>query len=516
MYIGSNIVIKDKEVLSRFGKSVEEVQNDLTITNPEYTSYLARGRKHFYRPPVKELCFLKKIGAEFIIPRYYFGEIKHHFSKSEFNWIEGRETKFQFLKKLRDYQIPYMDKIVEEERTGVVMEVPCGHGKTVQALYLASIYARQCLVLVPTYTLAKQWAKRVKEFTDAECFILDSTTKKCPNDVDILIMVLDTFTVRELPTALLANIGVVILDEAHRVGAASYMPILSEVPAKYRIALTATFRRTDGMHHILKYHFGEVYSMSNRFPRPEVYTVETKVKFPYLLSKNKAWEELRDFLEDKEYFYKETPSCLMFKDNIEKAIQGEPTSKDFSKTRKDKVFRQFKRACEVPYTVVDTYLSESGSRNKTLHKVIDLCMEAGRNTLVISKRKKILYDLHKKYSYVEPALIVSETTKRSDEEEEHIETKCPLILGVAQLAKEGLDIDRLDCLIIHLPIKDLEQPIGRISRILEGKKYPVVIYLLDDAPITWAVFNNAKKFIKINAEYKGHLNWTQLQKVLNR
>ena len=100
-------------------------------------------------------------------------------------------------------------------------------------------------------------------------------------------------------------------------------------------------------------------------------------------------------------------------------------------------------------------------------------------------------------------LVVSETNKRTDEENRYLQKECRLILGVTQLAKEGLDIDRLDTLIIHLPMADTEQAVGRISRLCEGKKTPMCLYLLDDCPVAYSVFSKAKKSFSVNAEYKG-------------
>lgn len=103
-------------------------------------------------------------------------------------------------------------------------------------------------------------------------------------------------------------------------------------------------------------------------------------------------------------------------------------------------------------------------------------------------------------------VIVSETAKRTEEEDYYLQNECRLVLGVTQLAKEGLDIDRLDTLIIHLPMKDTEQAIGRIARLHPTKKQPKAFYLLDNFPITQAVFTNAKKFLKINGDFKGVLS----------
>lgn len=160
---------------------------------------------------------------------------------------------------------------------------------------------------------------------------------------------------------------------------------------------------------------------------------------------------------------------------------------------------------EFSYTTMDSYLNEHSGRRKQVLSLLKACLESGRTVLFLSKRKDVLKTLHKygKFQKYNPVLVISETNSRTEEEEDILQNKTRLVLGITQLAKEGMDIDRLDTLIIHLPMKDTEQAIGRIARILEGKKQPIVFYLLDDCPYTYAVFNNAQKFMKINADYKG-------------
>ena len=155
------------------------------------------------------------------------------------------------------------------------------------------------------------------------------------------------------------------------------------------------------------------------------------------------------------------------------------------------------------YPVVDSYLNEHSGRRKVAIRAIQESLDAGRTVLFLSKRKDTLKALHKYFAKYRPMLIVSETNERSNEDEEYLQKSCPLIFGVTQLAKEGLDIDRLDTLIIHLPMKDTEQAIGRISRLYKDKQFPLCLYLLDDCSITYAVYNNAKKFFRINADFKG-------------
>lgn len=513
MKISSNIVATKTEI-EHLGIDIEKLTDDLTLPNPEYANMRRFSKGRFYKKVDTYICYLKKEGDNFIIPRYYNGEP----DLSGSDVITGRTLSSSFSGTLRDYQKSFIDENIDtiNAHTGILIEAPCGHGKTFLGIWLSYLRGVQTMILVPTYYLAKQWKQRIEEFSDATSVILRSTASTVPTDCDFTIVVIDLFSCRVLPDELVKNVGHVILDEAHRVGAESYLPILDEIPAKFRTALTATFRRNDGVHKILKYHFGERIKMPNRFPRPSVYGVTTGVTVKAVCSKNKNYQKFIDFLEKEGFDYTETKSVLHFKPDSEIKILADKAVKEGSitKTAHREIMACLKRGVELSYSVVDSYLNEHSSRRKAAISLIQKCMDAGRTVLFLSKRKNTLRALHKYFAAYKPMLIISETSDRSKSEESYLQTSCPLIFGVNQLAKEGLDIDRLDTLIIHLPMADTEQAIGRISRLCKDKKDPIAFYLLDDFPIAYSVFTKARKSFQINAEYKGNINLRKIPRIL--
>lgn len=513
MKVGSNIVATEREIL-KLGFEIQDIQDNLTLPNPEYINMKRFGKGRFYKSISSHICYLRKVGENYIIPRYYFGEPKTEYSAT----VQGRECSYTSRIKLRDYQREFIEDnlLTIDSSTGILMEAPCGHGKTVLGIWFAHRIGVQTMVLVPTYYLAKQWKQRIEEMTDASTVILRSTDSVIPTDRDFTIVVMDLFSVRVLPSELIENTGHVILDEAHRVGAETYLPILDEIPAAHRTALTATFRRNDGVHRILKYHFGEHIQMKNRFPKPRVYGIRTNVKIEGVVSKNRPHEKFLEFLDNEGVPYHETSGVIQVKPTEELRDRVESLRKagSITKTAYREIVVCLKKAGDLSYPVVDSYLNEHAGRRKTAIKVIQESLDAGRTVLFLSKRKDTLKALHKYFAKYKPMLIVSETNERSDEDEEYLQKSCPLIFGVTQLAKEGLDIDRLDTLIIHLPMKDTEQAVGRISRLCEGKQFPVCLYLLDNCAITYAVYTNAKKFFKINAEVMGERTLQTLSTVL--
>lgn len=509
MEVGSNLVATESE-LRHLGIDISTLEKNLTLPNPEYVNKKRFGKGKIYGHIEPYICYLKKVGSSYIVPRYYIGELGKYGN-------EGRDVKIHFKFKLRDYQQKFWDNNSSafEESTGILLEAACGTGKTIMAIYFSMIRGKQTMVLVPTYYLAKQWKQRIEESTDSTCIIVSSKDTEIRVDSDFTIIVLDLFTCRKLPVELIHNVGHVILDEAHRVGAEMYLPILDEVPAIYRTALTATFRRTDGVHKILKYHFGECIQMKSHFPRPLVYSVKTNVQIRSILSKNKKYEHFVDFLDRNNVPYSETKSAIEFPSlDLRDVAEKEYKKGVLTKTAFHEIASCLKRSSEMPYSVVDSYLNEHSGRRKIAIRVIQECLDSGRSVLFLSKRKSTLKDLHKYFAAYKPMLIISETNSRSPEDENYLQNACPLIFGISQLAKEGLDIDRLDTLIIHLPMKDTEQAIGRINRLYEGKKFPVCLYLLDNCPITFAVFRNAQKFISINADYKGERTLLTLKSAL--
>lgn len=510
MKVGSSIVATELE-LYRLGIDIETLKSDLTLPNPEFANRMRFGKGRFYGKVDTHICYLKKVGSQYIVPRYYIGELGKYGN-------EGRDVTIDFKFRLRDYQQNFWDEHSHclDESTGILFEAGCGSGKTIMAIYFSVLRGKQSMVLVPTYYLAKQWEQRIKESTDASCVILTAKDSEVPVDRDFTIVTMDLFTCRHLPEELIKNIGHVILDEAHRVGADTYLPILDEVPAKYRTALTATFRRADGVHKILQYHFGTHIKMESRFPKPFVYGMRTGVEIRGVVSKNRKYSRLLEFLDSVGHPYHETESAIEFKPTEELRYKLEDVYKSgaLTKTAYHEVASCLSKASEMSYSVVESYLDSHSGRRKTTIRVIQECLDAGRTVLFLSKRKNTLKSLCNYFSEYKPMLIISETNRRSEEDEVYLQSTCPLIFGVTQLAKEGLDIDRLDTLIIHLPMKDTEQAIGRISRLCEGKKFPVCLYLLDDSPITYAVYNNAKKYFRINADFRGERTLQTLKTVL--
>ena len=505
----SNLLVTEAEIIAH-DTTVEDIQKTLTLPNPEYQNILRFRKGRFYKKVDPTVCYLRKSGDKYVLPRYYFG-----LPDTDRGMILGRKTSYSFFGKPRDYQQEFFDKNPAFYKdSGLLIEMPCGHGKTFSAILRAYAFGRQTLVLVPTYFLARQWNKAIQEVTDASTVILTSDSKELPFDRDFTIVIMDLFAVRVLPKEFVENVGHVILDEAHRVGADTYMPILDELPAYYRTALTATFRRGDGVHRILRYHFGEHIQMRYQFDKPRVYSVNTMVEVKGVTTKNRPHTAILKYLERHKIPYEETRSAISFDPAKCVDIENDFNAGLLNKTEFRELSATLKRAQDMSFPTLESFLSEHCGRRKRVIRIIQEALDSGRTILFLSKRKEVLKAIHKYFAAYKPMLVISETNSFTEEEVRYMQDECPLILGVTQLAKEGLDIPRLDTLIIHLPLKDTEQAIGRISRQYKGKRPPVAIYLLDQCAFSYGIFTAAQKVIPINGEYSGTVKLRQIRNIL--
>jgi superfamily II DNA or RNA helicase len=77
-------------------------------------------------------------------------------------------------------------------------------------------------------------------------------------------------------------------------------------------------------------------------------------------------------------------------------------------------------------------------------------------------------------------LVTGSTVDRDKELEKITKEECDIVCGSRQIFSEGISQNNLSCVILATPIayaSSLEQIIGRIMRLSEGKLPPVVIDL---------------------------------------
>lgn len=382
------------------------------------------------------------------IPRYY--GIKKFGQPNKIKFT-GETCDFEFNSKLRDYQIEIVDNCHKQiiEKGGGLLSVGCGRGKTVMAIYLAHKLKAKTLVVVHKTFLQDQWVDRIKQFTNAKIGLIRQD-KIDVEDKDIVIAMIQSLSMKEYDMDIFDKFKFVIYDEAHHCASKIFSQALYKTGANYTLALTATPDRADGLKKVMDWYLGPTIYMEKRKPNKQV------------LAK----------------VFKYTTNHKLF---VEKTIFNR-------KTQSNKA--------HMP-TMINN-LVEIDERNGHILNIINQLRKfPERKILILSGRRDHLKFL--KDSVDEQIKIDIENNKMEENEcrtyyylggmkekdRKESETKGDILFATYDMAHEGLDIDRLNTVILSTPKKNIIQSVGRIMRkILEkGDLRPIIIDLSDELSI---------------------------------
>lgn len=167
-------------------------------------------------------------------------------------------------------------------------------------------------------------------------------------------------------------------------------------------------------------------------------------------------------------------------------------------------FREIPDSCletdgTLKYTSLTTALSQDEKRNNL---ILDLLNKSKDNyTLVLCDRTSQMYYLKEKLRY---GNVIDGKTKKDIREkaiQEVREGKKRVLFATYGLAKEGLDIPRLDRLILASPHRDkatIIQAVGRIERKFENKDKPICYDLVDNIQYFEKMYKSRKSYYKKN------------------
>lgn len=298
---------------------------------------------------------------------------------------------------------------------------------TIMSIYLACHYKVKTLIIVHKTFLLNQWLERIEEFTDASVGILQQD--KIDIKKDFVVGMLQSIAKDKYDSKIFKKFGFVIFDEAHHAPSQYFSKALPIINCKKTLALTATPYRSDGLEKILYWYFGDT-----------IYKSEE----------------------------------VIHKDVIVNMI-------DYSIV--DPKFREYKLPFNgmINKPKIITNLIKIKKRNDFIFGLIENLYEnENRNILILTDRiehLKILEDmiknLHPEYSY--GFYIGGMKQKKLDETADK-----RIILASYGMAEEGLDIKKLNTLILATPRTNVKQSIGRIVR--EKNNNALIIDIVDDLP----------------------------------
>jgi len=405
--------------------TVRLIRETFNFENPNYIKNERLGFKNFGVPRFIEL--LTESSDCYHLPRGCVGQL----SKIVDITVTDKTTQNPVVfppssLALRDYQHQALNAMLLGNQ-GLLIS-PCGTGKT--EIGCAIIHARKqkSLVLVHTKDLAQQWRERIQTRLNIEPGIIGAG--KWDDSKLITIATVQSLQ-NGLEPAFTSQFGLVILDEGHHSPARTFGEIVNQFPTRYRYALTATPKRSDGLEFLMHAAFGRtLYEIQDadlsddQTITPSVVVVETGSYFPEIDSYDQLLSRL---------FQDENRNNLIIETLSKEAIDG--------------------HSCLV--------LSQRISHINLLSKMLNDSFPAIRTAIITGKE--------------------SQTFRRTALEDMR-EGKIAVLFAV-QLANEGLDIPKLDRLFLCAPIRStsrLIQQIGRIKRPFPGKQDAVIYDFLDD------------------------------------
>jgi superfamily II DNA or RNA helicase len=194
---------------------------------------------------------------------------------------------------LRDYQAAAVDKLVKVTQGTVI--IPCGGGKTRLGMGAIARLRTPTLVLVHTLDLAEQWLGELRDKLGVEVGLVGDG-EESPAPVTVAVVQALVRWDSEKLDAFLGGFGLVILDEAHHVAASTFHCIVDRCPARYRLGLTATPEREDGLTALLDLFLGAPLVVVTHdelveagvLAVPEIRNVETEFSYPYTCAEDYA------------------------------------------------------------------------------------------------------------------------------------------------------------------------------------------------------------------------------------
>lgn len=431
--IGSTIKITDpsKEIMAW-------CKENLVLSNPDYQKKV---RMHLWVGDTPKQLFLYSMnGNDLILP---FGCLR-----AILPLLEGDLKKLFKTPKKVDFggEVPLYG--YQEEAVGAmlinhygILQSPAGSGKTQMGIALACDLGVKTLWLTHTKDLLTQSKARAEQYIDPS--MLGTITEGKVN-------IGQSMTFATIQTMCKLDLDqyrdewdCIIVDECHRVSGTptavtQFSKVLNTLRARHKYGLSATVHRADGLIKATYAMIGEVvWTVPDEAVKSRVMTVDVSPKGTGV----------------------GLNPCFLNTDGT------------------------------VNYAKMITYLTEHEERNQLI--LDDLKENRDHFNLVLSERVDHLKYL---YSQLPPALkrqaavidgkMTTKTLKA--EREQAIEDMRTgdkrYLFATYSLAKEGLDIPRLDRLYLATPQKDyavIVQSVGRVARTFEGKQQPLVFDYVD-------------------------------------
>lgn len=411
-------------------------ETNLRFPNPEYAKKERMGL-WLGRTP-RELQMHSWAGHTLVVPFGVCREIMPMLKKGSIECVFPENTDINYGNPdigLYDYQKTALDKMVAA-KYGILKSKP-GSGKTQIGIALIMAHRRRALWLCHTADLLNQSRDRALRYIPKE-LIGTITEGKVKIGEGVTFATVQTMCNLDL-LQYRHYWDVVIVDECHRVAASAstftrYEKVLNHLQARHKYGLTATPERSDGL-----------------------------IKATFALLGGIAYEVPDEAVADK------TMPVSIQPIYTETELTDECLNPDGT----------------ISYVKLIEHITTDDVRNKQIaRKIIDnkehSCLILSERLAQLEEIRNLLpYEMQEKSAFINGRM---QSKKAKAEREQAIEDmrtgKKQYLFASYSLAKEGLDVPRLDRLFLASPAKFsaiVTQAVGRVQRTAPGKEKPMVL-----------------------------------------
>jgi superfamily II DNA or RNA helicase len=304
-------------------------------------------------------------------------------------------------------------KVYDEVEDNCIINAKPSWGKTFAALAIAGKLKQKTLVVVHTVPLRNQWAREVEKVYGFE----PSTIGSSKFNIKGPIVIGNVQSLYNCIDRIYKLFGTVILDEMHHVSSPTFSRVMDKCHSRYKIGLSGTIKRKDGKDVVFEDYFGQhiIKPPAENSMKPEIHVVDCGLTIP------------------------EMPGLTSWALRV-------------------------------------NALLDNPAYRLLLQKLADKYTQADHKSLIVADRVEFLKTMASVRSRA--IAITGENAEGREEQIARIGKDIDEIWGTLSIFKEGISQDILSCLILGTPINNdpmLEQLIGRIQRVLPGKKNPVVV-----------------------------------------
>lgn len=414
-------------------------KKNMVLANPDYAKKV---RMHLWLGNTPQKLYLMQWDGDTLVLSY--GCLNTVLSMGECEVINDlpvpKEVDFGCSVPLYDYQEAAKEAMLKAYYG--ILQSPAGSGKTQVGIALAAALGRKTLWLTHTRDLLSQSKNRAEQYMSPS---LTGTITEGRVQIGKAITFATVQTMCNLDLGRYRDVwDCIIVDECHRVAGTptsvtQFSKVLNSLAARHKYGLSATVHRADGM-----------------------------IAATYALLGQIAYQ---------------VPDAAVAEKVMTVSVLPRPTHQGLSREFLD-------TDGTIIYAKLVNFLADRYDRNELI--AADMVENRNHYNLILSDRlshleylmKHLPPDLRDQAVMVDGKM-TSKKAKAMREQaiEDMRQGRKRYLFATYSLAKEGLDIPRLDRLYLATPQKDyavITQSIGRIARTFEGKAEPVVYDYVDE------------------------------------